>query len=101
MQRVFAADAPDRWWVADLTQHPTGEDWLHLATVIDAFSRRVVGWAMGERPTTELPTDALNMAFWNGRPAGGLVHHADHGAQYTDCHLRAHRGLLQPLPAPF
>ncbi len=83
VQRAFAADAPDRLWVADLTQHPTGEGWLYLATVIDAFSRRVVGWAMGERPTAELAIDALNMAVWNRRPAGGLVHHADHGAQYT------------------
>ncbi|MEW6047797.1 MAG: IS3 family transposase [Bacillota bacterium] len=67
----------------ELTQHPTGEGWLYLATVLDAFSRRVVGWAMGERPTTELVIDALNMAVWNRRPAGGLVHHSDHGAQYT------------------
>lgn len=83
VRRVFTVDAPDRLWVADLTQHATGEGWLYLATVLDAFSRRVVGWAMGERPTAELVIDALNMAIWNRRPGGGLVHHSDHGTQYT------------------
>ncbi|MBX6378290.1 MAG: IS3 family transposase [Clostridia bacterium] len=63
VQRVFAADAPDRLWVADRTQHPTGEGWLYLATVLDAFSRKVVGWAMGERPTAELVIEA----FYNRR----------------------------------
>ncbi|WP_324717993.1 IS3 family transposase [Carboxydochorda subterranea] len=83
VQRVFAADAPNRLWVADLTQHPTDEGWLYLATVLDAFSRRVVGWAMGERPTAELAIDALNMAVGNRRPRGERVHHSDHGAPYT------------------
>lgn len=57
VQRVFAADAPNRLWVADLTQHSTEEVWLYLATVLDAFSREVVGRAMGERPTAELVID--------------------------------------------
>ena len=81
--RVFAADAPNRLWVADLTQHRTGEGWLYLAAVVDAFSRRVVRWAMAERTTAKLVIDALNMAVWNRRPNGELVHHSDHGAQYT------------------
>ncbi|WP_324717959.1 IS3 family transposase [Carboxydochorda subterranea] len=82
MPRAFTADAPSRLWVADLTQHPTDEGWLYLATVLDAFSRRVVGWAMAERATAELVIDALDMAVWNRRPRGELVHHSDHGARY-------------------
>ncbi|WRP18868.1 DDE-type integrase/transposase/recombinase [Carboxydochorda subterranea] len=68
--------------MADLTQHPTEEGWLYLATVLDGFSRRVVDWAIGEHPTAELVIDALNMAVGTRQPAGGLVHHSDHGAQY-------------------
>lgn len=83
VQRAFAMDGPDRLWVADLTQHPTQERWLYLATVLDTFSLKVVGWAMGERPTAEQVIDALNMVLWNGRLGSGLVHHSDHGAHYT------------------
>lgn len=50
VKRAFTATAPNQLWVADLTQHRTDEGWLYLATVIDAFSRKVVGWAMSERP---------------------------------------------------
>jgi transposase InsO family protein len=83
VQRNFAPDGPDRLWVADLTQHMTGEGWLYLATVLDAFSRRVVGWAMDTRAETELVVSALNMAVRSRRPGGGVIHHSDHGAQYT------------------
>lgn len=83
VQRAFTATAPNRLWVADLTQHDTDEGWLYLAVVIDAFSRCVVGWAMGDRPRAELVVNAVNMAIWNRRPAGGLIHHSDHGSQYT------------------
>lgn len=83
VQRQFARNAPNRLWVADMTQHRTDEGWLYMAAVIDAFSRRVVGWAMGERPTAELAIEAINMAIWRGRPGRGLIHHSDHGAQYT------------------
>lgn len=83
VERNFAADAPDRLWVADLTQHMTGEGWLYLATVLDVFSRRIVGWAMDARAQTELVLDALNMAVWNRRPGEGVIHHSDHGSQYT------------------
>jgi len=69
--------------VADLTQHMTGEGWLYLATVLDVFSRRIVGWAMDARAQTELVLDALNMAVWNRRPGEGVIHHSDHGSQYT------------------
>ena len=83
VERRFTPSTPNRLWVADLTQHQTGEGWLYLATVIDAFSRKVVGWAMGERATASLAVKAVNMAVWNRRPSPGLVHHSDHGSQYT------------------
>lgn len=83
VQRVFAASAPNQLWVADLTQHRTAEGWLYLAVVINAFSRKVVGWAMGERPVTELVLAAVDMAVWNRRPDPGVIHHSDHGTQYT------------------
>jgi len=66
-----------------MTEQTTDEGKLYLAVVIDAFSRMVVGWSMGDRPVTELSIDAVNMAVWNRRPGSGLVHHSDHGAQYT------------------
>ena len=83
VSRDFAASAPDQLWVADITYVPTGEGWLYLATVLDAWSRRIVGWAMADTLRTALVVDALNMAVWNRRPATGVVHHSDRGAQYT------------------
>lgn len=81
--RDFHRQSPNRLWVADLTQHTTEEGWLYLGAILDAFSRRVVGWSMSERPTAALALDALGMAIGNRRPGDGLVHHSDHGAQYT------------------
>ncbi len=63
--------APDQLWLADITSIPTGEGWLYLATVLDAFSRRVVGWAMADHLRTELVLDALTMALATRRPAPG------------------------------
>ncbi|HHW15603.1 MAG TPA: IS3 family transposase, partial [Firmicutes bacterium] len=83
VQRDFRATAPNQLWVADITQHVTGEGWLYFAAVIDVFSRTVVGWSMGERPVADLVINAINMAVWNRRPACGLIHHSDHGSQYT------------------
>ena len=83
VHRAFTAPAPDRLWVADITYLPTWQGFLYLAVVLDVFSRRVVGWAMAEHLRTELVLDALAMALWNRRPAPGLVHHSDHGCQYT------------------
>lgn len=83
VKRSFKADAPDQLWVADMTQHQTGEGWLYLAAVIDIFSRKVVGWAMGNRPTAELVSAAVDMAVQHRQPAPGVVHHSDHGSQYT------------------
>jgi putative transposase len=83
VQRTFTATAPDRLWTADITYIPTWTGWLYLAVVLDAFSRRVVGWAMADHLRTELVLDALDMAIWNRRPQPGLVHHSDQGCQYT------------------
>jgi transposase InsO family protein len=69
--------------LADSTYIPTGEGWLYLATVLDAFSRRVVGWAMADHLRTALVLDALTMALATRRPAAGLIHHSDRGCQYT------------------
>lgn len=83
VNREFAADGPDRLWVADITYQRTWQGWLHLAFVLDAFSRKVVGWSMAEHLRTELVLDAFEMARWNRRPAPGLIHHSDRGTQYT------------------
>jgi putative transposase len=82
VQRQFAADGPNRLWVADITYVPTWAGFLYLAVVLDAFSRRIVGWAMAEHLRTELVLNALNMALGQRR-AKGVVHHSDHGTQYT------------------
>ena len=83
VQRDFTPSAPDRLWVADLTQHRTAEGWLYAGVVLDAFSRRVIGWAVDEHPVTELAVGSLRMAVRHRRPGPWTVHHSDHGAQYT------------------
>jgi putative transposase len=77
--RDFAAPAPDRLWLGDITYVPTGEDWLYLAVLLDAYSRRVIGWAMADHLRTELALDALTMALCARRPGANLVHHTDRG----------------------
>jgi putative transposase len=83
VERNFTPAGPDRLWVADITQQRTGEGWLYLAVILDAFSRRVVGWSMADHLRTELVLDALDMAIAQRKPTAGLVHHSDHGCQYT------------------
>ena len=80
--RSFVAEAPNQLWVADITYIPTWAGFLFLAVVLDAFSRRIVGWAMAEHLRTELVLAALNMALGQRR-AKDVVHHSDHGTQYT------------------
>lgn len=82
VERQFQADAPDQLWVADITYVPTWTGFLYLAVVVDAFSRRIVGWSMANHLRTELVLEALNMALWQRRPAT-VVHHSDQGCQYT------------------
>ena len=83
VQRAFVASAPNRLWVAVITYLPMWQGFLYLAVVLDVVSRRVVGWAMADHLRMELMLDALEMALWNRRPSPGLVHHSDHGCQYT------------------
>lgn len=83
LERDFTATAPNRLWLADITQHPTDEGWLYLAVVLDAYARKVVGWSFAEHLGAELVVDAVTMATTNRRPEAGLVHHSDHGSQYT------------------
>jgi len=83
VNRHFAPSGPDQVWAADVTQFRTHEGWLHLAAVIDLWSRRVVGWSMSNSPNSELVTDALLMAFQRRRPDRRVVHHSDRGAAYT------------------
>ncbi len=80
--RDFTSDAPDRLWVADITYIPTWAGFLYLAVVLDAWSRRVIGWAMANHLRTELVLDALEMALWRRRP-DEVIHHSDQGCQYT------------------
>jgi putative transposase len=82
VDRQFAAVGPDRLWVADITYVPTWAGFLYLAVVVDAWSRRVVGWAMATNLRTEPVLDALNMALWQRCPAE-VIHHSDQGTQYT------------------
>jgi putative transposase len=84
VDRDFTATAPNRLWVADLTRIPTGEGVLWLASVRDAFSNKVVGWATAARADTTLALTALNHALRSRQVrAGDLVHHSDKGCQYT------------------
>jgi putative transposase len=83
VKRAFTATAPDRLWLADITYLPTWRGFLYLAVVLDACTRRVIGWSMADHLRAELVVDALDMALWNRRPAAGLIHHSDHGSQYT------------------
>jgi putative transposase len=83
VNRDFMPSGPDQVWAADVTQFRTHEGWLHLAAVIDLWSRRIVGWSMSASPNSELVTDALLMAFQRRRPDRRVVHHSDRGAAYT------------------
>jgi putative transposase len=83
VDRQVAVDGPDQLWVADITQHRTDEGWVYGAFVLDAWSRRVLGWSLGDHCRTELVADALDMALWRRQGADGCIHHSDHGCQYT------------------
>src|SRR3954454_19991764 len=82
VHRQFRPDEPDRLWVQDITQHRSDEGWVYLAVVIDAWSRRVVGWSIPDHLRAELVADALDMATWRRRPPNGAIAHSDHGSNY-------------------
>jgi putative transposase len=83
LKRCFEVNEPDRVWASDITYIYTEQGWLYLSTVMDLYSRRIVGWSMNERMTEHLVIDALEMAVGARRPAPGLLHHSDRGSQYA------------------
>lgn len=83
VKRDFSADGPNELWFADITYVKVRTGWLYVALVMDVWSRRIVGWAMGPRIDAALADDALRMAIASRRPPEGCVHHSDHGAQYV------------------
>jgi len=83
LNQEFYASAPDQKWVSDITYIETAEGWLYLASILDLFSRKVVGWAMADHMEASLVEDALKMALQQRQPEAGLLHHSDQGRQYT------------------
>lgn len=97
VRRRFLADAPDRLWCTDVTEHPTSEGRVYCAAVLDVFSRRIVGWAIADHMRSELVVDALQMARWNRQPQPGTILHSDRGSVYTSWifgHRLREAGLL-------
>ena len=92
LQRRFNAPQPDLAWSGDMTFIRTREGWLHLAVLLDLYSRKVVGWAMHQQPGQVVHLGALSMAIQHRRPAPGLIHHTDRGPQYNTF---AYRELMQ------
>ena len=92
LNREFIVAKPNQVWVGDITYIWTTEGWLYLATVIDLFSRRVVGFSMDKRMTVGLVNNALLMAIWSRKPGRGLLWHTDRGSQYA---AHSHRALLK------
>ena len=83
VDRNFAAERPNLLWVADITYVPTWAGFLYVAVVLDACSRRIVGWSMATHMRSTLVIDALQMALARRRPDPGLIHHSDQGSQYV------------------
>jgi transposase InsO family protein len=88
LSREFHRSASNQAWVSDITYVPTDEGWLYLATTLDLYSRRIVGWSMRERMTSDLVIDALAMAVEQRHPPSGLIHHSDRGSQYASAAFR-------------
>jgi putative transposase len=84
VNRAFDPTGPDRLWCMDITEHPTNSGKVYLAVVIDAWSRRVVGWSIADHIRAELVADAIQMATWKRQPPRDqVIAHSDHGSQYT------------------
>lgn len=82
LDRKFNVSEPNRYWVSDISYIWTAKGWLYLATVMDLYSRRIVGWSMDTSMTRKLVMDALLMAVWRRKPGKGLILHSDRGSQY-------------------
>ena len=89
LDQDFQADGPDQKWVTDITYLSTDAGWVYLAVVVDLFSRKVVGWAIGTSLATDLVAQALRQAIESRRPGPGLIHHSDRGSQYTSDRYQA------------
>jgi putative transposase len=99
VDRNFSAAEPNRLWVADLTYIKTLQGILYLAVVLDVFSRKVVGWQMADRMTTDLMLTAFEMRLWRREVVQDqLIHHSDKGSQYTS--LRFTQRLADASVAP-
>lgn len=83
LNQEFNASKPNEKWVTDITYIPTAEGWLYLASVMDLFSRMIVGWHMSDRMTKELVIRALQQAHGRQQPEGEVLHHSDRGSQYA------------------
>ena len=100
LNRDFNASTPDEKYVGDITYIPTNEGWLYLATVIDLYSRRIVGWSMDDNMRVSLVNNALNMAITNRNPSKGLIWHTDRGSQYASYShkdLLSQHGIIQSM----
>ena len=100
LNRDFYASAPDTKYVGDITYISTGEGWLYLATVIDLYSRKIVGWSMDDTMKVSLINNALNMAIRHRKPPKGLLWHTDRGSQYASYShkdLLQHHGIIQSM----
>jgi len=98
VERQFTATGPNQLWVADITYIPTLAGFLYLAVVLDVWSRRIVGWSMRTRITTQIVLEALDMAIEQRRPAGSPIHHSDQGCQYTSIEFgkRCREAAIRP-----
>jgi len=100
LDRKFKVSAANCYWVGDISYIPTQEGWLYLATVIDLFSRKIIGWSMDNNMKADLVNNALLMAIWQRKPLKGLVWHTDRGSQYcSDSHskLTKQHGIIQSM----
>jgi putative transposase len=82
VKRQFNVEEPNQIWVSDITYIWTLEGWVYLSSVMDLFSRKIVGWSLSSNMKKELSIQALNMAITTRQPADGLIHHSDRGSQY-------------------
>ena len=92
LERRFDVDQMNQYWVGDITYVATKKGWLYLATVIDLYSRNVVGWSMANHMRASLVNDAFLMAVWKRKPSSGLIWHTDRGSQYAS---DSHRAILK------
>lgn len=100
VNRDFTVFSPDKVWVSDITYVWTLEGWLYLCTVIDLFSRRIVGYSMSDKIDTALVSDAIRMALLIRKPGEGLIFHSDRGSQYASHEIRdlfKSNGIIQSM----